>query len=115
MTEKVNGFAAGNDQFLSGAVTMFEVTVSNADLTADPANGTSNLDKVIEIISTRAQPVILGTVSATGFTFAVEHADVFGTTVGPNTLADFNAAGQVALRAALGSTTATFAIAPATF
>lgn len=115
MTEKVNGFAAGNDQFLSGAVTKYTVTVSNADLTAAPANGTSNLDRVIEIISTRAQPVILGVVTATGFSFAVEHADVFGTTTGPNTLADFNAAGQVALRAALASGSATFAIAPAAF
>jgi hypothetical protein len=114
MTEKVNGFASGNDQFLSGAVKRYTVTVSNFDLTADPANGTSNLDKVIEIISTRAQPVILGAVTATGFAFAVEHADVFGTSVAPNTLADFNAAGQAALRAT-GASTATFVVAAADF
>jgi len=78
MTDKVNGFVGTPDQFLSGAVKMFTVTVAGLDLTVAPANGTSNLDKLIQAISTRAQPVIMGTPTSTALNFAVEHNEVFG-------------------------------------
>lgn len=78
MTEKVNGFVGTPDQFVSGAMSMFTITVSGLDLTAAPANGTSNLDKLIQAVSTRAQPVILGKPTATVLRVAVEHAEIFG-------------------------------------
>ena len=79
MTQKVHGFVGTPDQFLSGAVKMFQVTTS-ADLTTVPTNGTHNvaLEKLIEAISLRAQPVIIGAVAAPGLRFAVEHNDIFG-------------------------------------
>lgn len=78
MTEKVNGFAAGNDQFVSGAMKMYQITVGGLDMTAAAANGTSDLTKVVDAISTRAQPVIMGVPTATTMVFAVEHNEVFG-------------------------------------
>ena len=103
MTEKVNGFVGTPDQFLSGGMNMYTVTVTGLDLTAAPANGTSDLDMLIQAISTRAQPVIMGTPTATVLRFAVEHNEIFG---------DLTAfAAEV--RAASGATTV--AIAPFAF
>lgn len=104
MTLKVNGFARGPGQFVSGAMAMFTVTVTNMNLTAPPADGDSDLDRLIRAISTRAQPIILGTPTATVLRIAVEHPDVFGD------LAAFVAEVDAALPPA-----ATVAIAPFSF
>jgi len=79
MTQKINGFVATPDQFLSGAVKMFEVKTTS-DLVAVPngENHNAKLEKLIEAISLRAQPVVIGKVSSTGLRFAVEHNDIFG-------------------------------------
>lgn len=81
MTDKVHGFSHTPDQFLSGGLPMFTATITGANLTT--LTGTEEphaaaLDKLIEVISIRAQPVVLGTVKATVLNFAVEHADIFG-------------------------------------
>jgi hypothetical protein len=116
MTQKVHGFAKAPDQFLSGGLPMFTVTVANVDLTATTGTEEAHsvaLDKLIELISVRAQPVVIGKVSATGFRFAVEHNDIFGTdAAGDNeTLSGFAAKVQAGLRAALNDNTVTVAIA----
>lgn len=81
MTDKVHGFAKTPDQFLSGGLPMFTATVTGVDLTALTGTEESHsaaLDKLIEVISTRAQPVVMGAVKATTLNFAVEHNDIFG-------------------------------------
>jgi len=81
MTDKIHSFAATPDQFLSGGLPMFTATVTGANLTT--LTGTEEphaaaLDKLIEVISLRAQPVVLGTPNATTLRFAVEHNEIFG-------------------------------------
>lgn len=81
MTQKVHGFSHTPDQFLSGGLPMFTATVTGVDLTA--MTGTEEqhsvaLDKLIEAISIRAQPVVMGTPTATKLNFAVEHNEIFG-------------------------------------
>lgn len=81
MTDKVHGFVATPDQFLSGGLPMFTATVTGVDLTAKTGNEEQHsvaLDKLIEAISIRAQPVVMGTPTATKLNFAVEHKDIFG-------------------------------------
>jgi hypothetical protein len=81
MTQKVHGFAATPDQFLTGGLPMFTATVTGADLTAlvgDEEQHAPALDKLIEVISIRAQPVIMGKAKATTLNFAVEHNEIFG-------------------------------------
>ena len=81
MTDKVHGFVATPDQFLSGGLPMFTATVTGVDLTTKTGTLEQHsvaLDKLIEAISTRAQPVVMGTVKATTLNFAVEHNDIFG-------------------------------------
>jgi hypothetical protein len=81
MTDKVNGFVATPDQFLSGAMKMFTATVTGDILTATAGHNVK-LDKLIEALSIRAQPVIMGTPAGNTTTgtlrFAVEHNEVFG-------------------------------------
>lgn len=83
MTDKVHGFVATPDQFLSGGLPMFTATVSGtgSDLTAKTGTLEQHsvaLDKLIQALSIRAQPVIMGTPTATTLNFAVEHNDIFG-------------------------------------
>ena len=81
MTDKVHGFAHTPDQFLSGGLPMFTATVASGGLTTlvgTEEQHSVKLDKLIEAISTRAQPVVLGTPTATVLNFAVEHKDIFG-------------------------------------
>lgn len=91
MTDKVHGFTATPDQFLSGGLVLFTATVSGVDLTATTTDVSEHtlgdvktvphapaLDKLIAAISIRAQPVIMGTPTATKLNFGVEHADIFG-------------------------------------
>ena len=92
MTDKVHGFTATPDQFLSGGLPMFTATVTGVDLTAKTATASgvgtpkdvaselhsAALDKLIEALSIRAQPVVMGTPTATKLNFAVEHKDIFG-------------------------------------
>jgi hypothetical protein len=128
MTDKVHGFSHTPDQFLSGGLKMFTVTVTGVDMTAKtttPASGAGGMadvsteshspdfDKVVEIISTRAQPVIMGAVSATTFNFAVEHNDIFATNGKLDDYAQFNAEGTAALSAYKPG--ATFTLTPFTF
>lgn len=80
MTDKVHGFVGTPDQFLSGAMKMFTVTTSDDIKTVTDGHNVK-LDKLVEAISTRAQPVILGTPAGTGpytLNIAVEHNEVFG-------------------------------------
>ena len=98
MTQKIHGFVATPDQFLTGGLPMFTATVTNADLTAlvagdpdgvdQPASGDFGafedrkhapaLDALIAAISIRAQPVVMGTPTPTALNFAVEHNEIFG-------------------------------------
>lgn len=81
MTDKIHGFAHTPNQSLSGGLVMYTATVTGVDLTATAGTEEVHapaLDKVIEILSTRAQPVLMGAVTATTFHFAVEHNDIFG-------------------------------------
>jgi hypothetical protein len=82
MTDKVNGFVATPDQFLVGSMNMFTVTVTQDIKALTPvAGGTAKndlLNTLIETISIKAQPVIMGAVAGTGpytLRFAVEHKD----------------------------------------
>jgi hypothetical protein len=114
MTDKIHGFVAAPDAFLTGSTNCFTVTVANYDLTADTSTGdeaahNDGLDKIIEAISTRAQPVLIGTVGATSFRFAVEHVDVFGD------LTAFSTKVQSDVRAATGDSDITVAIAAFVF
>jgi hypothetical protein len=81
MTQKVHGFAKTPDQFLSGGLPMFTATVASGGLTTlvgDEEQHSVKMDKLIEAISIRAQPVVMGTPSATVLNFAVEHNEIFG-------------------------------------
>lgn len=78
MTLKVNGFAFGPNQSVSGGMKFYTVTAAALDLTAAAVDGTSDLDRLVRALSTRAQPVILGVVGATALRIAVEHNEVFG-------------------------------------
>jgi len=121
---KIHGWSKAPDQFLTGGLPMYTVTVTNVDLTvmtpADADDGEQHnvaLDKLVELISTRAQPVVIGTVGQHSFRFAVEHDDAFGGTDSSDneTLAGFTAKVQAGLQAALDDDTVTVAIAAFVF
>lgn len=80
---KINGFIKTPEQSLSGAMQMY--TISTATDIVTLTNGhNAVLDKLIEAISTRAQPVLLGAPAGSGpytLRFAVEHSDAFGATL----------------------------------
>lgn len=130
MTQKIHGFVAAG-QHLTGGLSMFSVAVANYDLTVADAEyknedgdmvATHNigLEKIIEALSTRAQPVVIGQIAAGGFNFAVEHVDVFADPKLPEAsvsayLATFSAFVQDIVRKATGSTTATVAITAMAF
>lgn len=110
MTDKIHGFVATPDQFLSGGLKMYTATVTGANLTTLVGSEEPHapaLDKLIEVISIRAQPVILGTAGATTLRFAVEHNEVFGD------LTAFNAEATAAFAAEISG--ATVSIAPFVF
>lgn len=125
MTDKIHGYVAAPDAFLTGSTKCFTVTVANYDLTTDTSTGdeathNDGLDKIIEAISVRAQPVLIGTVSATSFRFAVEHDGIFMDPAAPTAnestaLATFAAKVQADVRAATGDSDVTVAIAAFTF
>lgn len=105
MTDKIHGFVATPDQFLTGGLPMFTATVTGADLTAmvgEEEQHAPALDKLIEVISIRAQPVIMGKAKATTLNFAVEHNDIFGD------LAAFNAEATAAFAAAFPGASVAF-------
>lgn len=69
---KVNGKVSFGEH-LTGNLQFYAVTTS-VDIT--PATGQANLDKLVEVISTNGQPVIMGAVTGTGpyvLKFAIEH------------------------------------------
>lgn len=106
MTQKVHGFAQAPAQFLTGGLPMYTATVTGVDLTA--LEGTEEqhapaLDKLIEVISIRAQPVIVGKANATTLRFAVEHNEIFGD------LTAFNAEATAAFAAKFTGATVSFA------
>lgn len=95
MTKKINGFS-GAGQFLTGGLNFYTV-VTTLDIRPDASKGTDaqgvdqfgyyeateaqkRLDKLVETISTRAQPVIMNSVVATTATAA--DADVLDVAVG---------------------------------
>ena len=96
MTTKVNGFTHTPGQFLSGNLVMFTATTAVDIITQATTTTTTDafgtvttttsshnvaLDTLIAAISTRAQPVIMGTPAGTGpytLNFAVEHTEIFG-------------------------------------
>jgi hypothetical protein len=105
MVQKVHGFAKTPEQSLTGGLKMYTVTVSNGQMTTTTGTEethSADLDKVIEIISVRAQPVVIGTVGATTLNFAVEHNEIFGTP-----LTAFNTEATAAWAAYKGSGTFT--------
>jgi hypothetical protein len=80
MVDKIHGFVAAPDQSLVGAVQFYTVSTANNIVTVTNGDN-AYLDTLVNAISTRAQPVILGTPSGTGpytLRFAVEHAGVLG-------------------------------------
>jgi hypothetical protein len=124
---KIHGFVATPDQFLSGGLPIFEVTTTT-DLTTTvpgepngvtvPASGdfaayqdkghNVALDKLIQAISVRAQPVLMGTPAGGKFRFGVEHADIFGDIMqADGTTQNATNDTVVAVRAALGDANAT--------
>lgn len=112
MTDKIHGFVATPDQFLSGGLVMFTATVTNVDLTAmtgDEEQHAAALDALIEVLSIRAQPVIMGAAKETTLNFAVEHNEIFGD------LTAFNAEATAAFRARTGVANATVAVAAFAF
>jgi hypothetical protein len=81
MVQKVHGFAKAPEQSLSGGLKMFTATVSNGQMTTlvgTEEQHSADFDKVVEILSTRAQMIVIGNVAATTVNFAVEHNDIQG-------------------------------------
>lgn len=126
MVEKVNGFVGAPDQFLSGGIKMFTVTLTNYDMTVldGLVNGVGKYNKGLEALivglSQRAQPVIMGTPTATTLRFAVEHVDVFMDPAAPaaneaTALATFATKLQADMRLATGDNDMTVAIAAFAF
>jgi len=117
MTNKVHGFVGTPDQSLVGGLPMLTVTVdvdiatksatTDSDSMADDQDVITHnvaLDKLIEGLSTRAQPIIMGTPAVDGdnwtLNFAVEHDDVFKANDG--TFTAFNTELSALMTAALG-------------
>jgi hypothetical protein len=74
-SNKVNGHAATPSESLTSSIDYFTVSTP-VNLTTTVANGVSALDKLVEIVSLRGQPVILGSVTGSGpyvLKFATEH------------------------------------------
>lgn len=97
-SNKVNGHVAAGEHLTSN-IDYFTVTISNVDLTsASTVNGLTALDKIIEVVSLRGQPVIQGTVTGTGpwvLKFATEHKgswNVSGDQVSDHSADDLKAA-----------------------
>lgn len=87
MVEKVNGRAFGGE-FLTGNMQFLTVTTSidirTTGMVGASANSQARFDRLIEVVSQRAQPIILGgvTVDESNYvvTFAIEHLDVWTAT-----------------------------------
>jgi hypothetical protein len=75
-TNKVNGHVPQTGaESLTSAIDYFTISTP-VNLTTLVANGVSALDKLVEIVAQRGQPVILGAVSGSGpytLRFATEH------------------------------------------
>jgi hypothetical protein len=95
-SNKVNGHSVAG-QHITSNIDYFTVSTP-VNLTAAVANGISALDKLVEIISLRGQPVIQGVVTGSGpyvLKFATEHKgswNVTGTQVVDNSAVDLKAA-----------------------
>jgi hypothetical protein len=95
-SNKVNGHAFAGEHLTSN-IDYFTVSTP-VNLTAAVANGISALDKLVEVVSLRGQPVIMGAVTGTGpyvLKFATEHKgswNVSGDQVTDNSAADLKAA-----------------------
>ena len=95
-SNKVNGHSVAGEHLTSN-IDYFTVSTP-VNLTATVANGVSALDKLVEIISLRGQPVIQGSVTGSGpysLKFATEHAgswNVTGTMAVNNSTVDLQAA-----------------------
>lgn len=75
---KIHGFVSTPDQFMSGGMEMFTVTVAEDIKTKDAKGLNAKLDVLVETVSMKAQPVVMGEVKGSGpytLTFAVEHKD----------------------------------------
>lgn len=122
MTDKVHGFTHAGQHLVGDSVLglpMFVVTTATDIVTQTADNSETDtglypvhthnaaLDALIQAISVRAQPVIVGTPAGTGpytLHFAVEHLDIFGdiTAQGNDTVAN--------IKTALGDANATLAV-----
>lgn len=95
-SNKVNGHAFSGEHLTSN-IDYFTVT-TDVNLTTAVSTGLSNLDKFVEIIATRGQPVIMGAVTGSGpyvLKFATEHKgswNVTGSQSVDNSAADLKAA-----------------------
>jgi len=79
MTDKVQGVHKAGE-FLGKNLDFFTVTISGTSIAADGVFGSATqlaFEKMVAVIGTRAQPIILGTPSATILKFAVEHNDAW--------------------------------------
>lgn len=72
MVEKVNGMAMP-DQFATGSMQFVEIDAK----AVKPLNVQANLDLLVQVISTRSQPLILGTPNGNVINVAFGHADVW--------------------------------------
>jgi len=98
-TNKVNGHVAAGEH-LTSAIDYFTVTtpINLGDAANTTVSGLSALDKLVEIVAQRGQPVIQGSVTGSGpysLKFATEHKgswNVTGTQLVDNSAADLKAA-----------------------
>ena len=76
MVDKVNGKAMP-DQHLTGSLQYVAIDAGSAL----PLNVQANLDRLVETVSQRSQPVILGKPSGNAINIAFGHEDVWGQAV----------------------------------
>ena len=61
-------------EFLTGNLDFITIATSGSDAANDLA---AKLDKVVEVISLRGQPIIMGTATANSLKFANEHTEAW--------------------------------------
>lgn len=97
-SNKVNGHVASGEALTSALEYFTVVTPVNLTDTANTVTGVTKLDKLVEIVAQRGQPVILGGVTGSGpytLKFATEHKgswNVTGNAVVDNSAVDLKAA-----------------------
>lgn len=97
-SNKVNGHVASGEALTSALEYFTVVTPVNLNDTANTVTGVTNLDKLVEIVAQRGQPVILGAPTGSGpytLKFATEHKgswNVSGNAAVDTSAADLKAA-----------------------